>query len=401
VPATKSDNLQLLYQGSVKRVYAAAGNPDRLWFEFSDDYSVFDWGKMPDTIENKGRALTVLGAYFFERLADAQFWKNLKSSASLKKFSPDWLNEVWNTQAYNHVCHAGMPTHFHGLRSADGALLSLGEAAAAGGAVFMEVERAEVFRPVPAVVLGQPVYYYPPLLERAAKRLVPLEVVFRFGMPSGSSLKERLENNPDYRHQLGLHQPAKEGEFFDRGVLEFFTKLEPKDRLLSLSEALNISTLTADQFKDLSEFSVLLALALFTIFAEKGIELWDGKFEFIFDGRRIVLADSIGPDELRLIYEKLQLSKEMIRQVYRGSDWEKNLKKAQKLAVERGSLDWKTICQDELHSQPDVLPASFKSKINQLYGVLANHVSGQALFAQQPELKPFAGELHAENKSCK
>jgi phosphoribosylaminoimidazole-succinocarboxamide synthase len=251
------------------------------------------------------------------------------------------------------------------------------------------------------VVLGQPVYYYPPLLERAAKRLVPLEVVFRFGVPSGSSLKERLEHNPDYAQQLGLREPAREGEFFDRGVLEFYTKLEPKDRLLSLSEALNISTLTADQFKDLTEFSVLLSLALFHMFAEKGIELWDGKFEFVFDGRRIVLADSIGPDELRLIYEKLQLSKEMIRQVYRGTAWEKNLKQAQKLAVERGSLDWKSICREELHSQPDILPASFKSKIDKLYPVLANHCSGQPLFAQQPDLKRFADELHAEKPSCK
>ena len=38
-------------------------------FLFSDDFSVFDWGKMPDPILNKGRALAVMAAYNFEQLA--------------------------------------------------------------------------------------------------------------------------------------------------------------------------------------------------------------------------------------------------------------------------------------------------------------------------------------------
>ena len=37
-------------------------------FHFSDRYSVFDYGEMPDIIENKGKALCMLSAYFFEIL---------------------------------------------------------------------------------------------------------------------------------------------------------------------------------------------------------------------------------------------------------------------------------------------------------------------------------------------
>lgn len=37
-------------------------------FVFSNRYSVFDWGEMPNHIEHKGRALCMLGAYFFEKL---------------------------------------------------------------------------------------------------------------------------------------------------------------------------------------------------------------------------------------------------------------------------------------------------------------------------------------------
>ena len=37
-------------------------------FIYSDRYSVFDWGEMPDKIPNKGESIAILGAYFFEKL---------------------------------------------------------------------------------------------------------------------------------------------------------------------------------------------------------------------------------------------------------------------------------------------------------------------------------------------
>ena len=37
-------------------------------FHFSDRYSVFDWGEMPDHIGAKGAALCLMGAYCFEQL---------------------------------------------------------------------------------------------------------------------------------------------------------------------------------------------------------------------------------------------------------------------------------------------------------------------------------------------
>ncbi len=39
-------------------------------FSFSDRYSVFVWGEMPDHIESKGAALCTMGAYCFERLEE-------------------------------------------------------------------------------------------------------------------------------------------------------------------------------------------------------------------------------------------------------------------------------------------------------------------------------------------
>lgn len=58
--------------GSVKDLKilknAGTNNTGEGVFNFSDRYSVFDWGEMPDTIPDKGAAIAILGAYFFEEL---------------------------------------------------------------------------------------------------------------------------------------------------------------------------------------------------------------------------------------------------------------------------------------------------------------------------------------------
>ncbi|HEY9867888.1 MAG TPA: phosphoribosylaminoimidazolesuccinocarboxamide synthase, partial [Candidatus Obscuribacterales bacterium] len=243
------------------------------------------------------------------------------------------------------------------------------------------------------------VYYYSRRPVDVRRRLVPLEVVFRFGMPPGSSLTRRLEEDPDYARTLGLSGQPREGEWFAHPVIELFTKLEPKDRLLSLQEALLISCLTPEQFQDMIELSYDTALALYDLLAARGIELWDGKFEFISGEEGLMLADSIGPDELRLVYKGHNLSKEMIRQVYRGSRWESSLKEAQALATEKGRPEqWRQIARTLLKVEPEPLPADFKSAIDKLYGVIANHVIGKKVFDDHPTLDEFVKTIPGTHK---
>ena len=83
-------------------------------FLFTDDYSVFDWGKMPDTIPEKGATLCAMGAFNFEMLADA-----------------------------------GEPTHYRGLRTgADDAVVPLSEATEPPREIGRASCRERVFRAV-------------------------------------------------------------------------------------------------------------------------------------------------------------------------------------------------------------------------------------------------------------
>ncbi len=395
MPSPKAQNIELLYEGSVKRVFQSPYKADRLLFEFTDDYSVFDWGKMPETIANKGLSLVALGAYFFEELSKPQRWSSLASSPHLKKFDKAWLKARFEHPVGIELCQSGAKSHFQDLLVPSGQRIKYKQIGSLNQPVYMEVLKAEVERPVLHHVLGHPLYFYSQRKNVAAPRLVPLEIVFRFGMPSGSSLKSRLERDPDYLRVLGLKEIPAEGALFEHPVLEFFTKLEPKDRLLSIQEASLMSGLNADQFEKLTEFTLCLALALYVIFAERNIELWDGKFEFVLAASGLMLADSIGPDELRLLYKDCHLSKEMIRQVYRGGRWETSIKQAQQLAKERNVTGWKEICRKELKAEPEPLSPLFKAVVDKLYGALTNHVTGHEVFRDQPSLEGFVQSLPA------
>lgn len=393
MPPSKTQNLQLVYEGSVKRVWQSPYRADRLQFEYTDDYSVFDWGKMPDTIANKGMSLVALGAFFFEELSRPERWAGLSSSRLLKQFDKHWLKRRFEHAQFSALTQSGAKSHFQSLIVPNGQRIKYNQVTNYTGPIFMEVSKAEVDRPVTQNIMGQTLFFYPQRKNVAAPRLVPLEVVFRFGMPQGSSLKGRLEKDPDYLFVLGLERMPEEGKFFPHPVIEFFTKLEPKDRLLTAQEAALMSGLNPDQFEKLIEYSLDLALALFVLFGEKGIELWDGKLEFVLGAGGLLLADSVGPDELRLLYRGCHLSKEIIRQVYRGGKWETTIKEAQKLALTRPGSDWKEICRSELRCEPEPLPANFKVVIDKLYGCLANHVIGQDLFKDHPSLDGFIDAL--------
>ncbi len=389
-----SVNLQdliLVYDGSVKRVWRPAGDDGTYWFEFTDDYSVFDWGKMPDTIANKGKALAALGAFFFQHLADNKTWINLQESSHLLKFNQDWLRKLFNQSSFNRLTTHGARHHYQGLVTSDGAATTIEQIPAQQ--TYMAVTKAEVERPEATSILDQTVFYYTNKITDVRK-LVPLEVVFRFGMPAGSSLKSRLKADPGYAQILGLSVLPEDNQWFERPVLEFYTKLEPKDRLLSVQEALTISGLTPARFEELTELAYVTALAIYHHFAERGIELWDGKFEFLEDHKGLLLADSIGPDELRLVFSGRSLSKEMIREFYRGSNWQMAIAKAQKLAAQENRLDWQKICIDDLGEQPDNLSPQFKAVADKLYGVLANHTIGYSVFDQHPTLPQFIDSIN-------
>lgn len=345
----------ILYQGSVKNLRGHS-NSDQIIFEYSDRYSVFDWGEMPDALEKKGLALAAMAELFFIELEKP--WKQwtcsdsgLAHSVELKKLQTE-----------------GLITHRVGLVDENENSISLPKTSR-----YWKVKSCA--RELPNFTNGKFDYsfYQTPAAKKPEKLLlIPLEVVFRFGAPHGSSFFKRA--TAEYCQELGLSQIPSANDKFSKIVIEYFTKLEPSDRFLKKTEAKVLAGLSDEEEMRLRTLTSLIALRVKDLFASIGLDLWDGKFEFAFTPEReICLVDAIGPDELRLLSASgIHVSKEILRKFYRNTSWYDGIEKAKMEAERQGEPQWKTFYLRSGGKEPDLLPISFREAISNMYLGLAN-----------------------------
>jgi phosphoribosylaminoimidazole-succinocarboxamide synthase len=273
-------------------------------FVFTDAYSVFDWGQMPDAIPDKGASLCTMGAFNFELLEDE-----------------------------------GVPTHYRGV-VADGEEHSLAAALDAGTA---PTEMAIDLTQVPDLPFEGGDYDYDAYHADAGENfLVPLEIVFRNRVGVGSSLRKRTD---PAEHGLDYDEWPDEEVVLPEAIVEFSTKYEEQDRYLSREEA--------DRIAGSADIGDLEAVArevnrVVTERAERaGFVHQDGKIECLSFEGEIRVADVVGTfDENRFSYEGTQVSKEVIRQYHKRtqSEWVDAVSAAKERAKEDGIADWKSLC---------------------------------------------------------
>jgi len=368
----------ITYEGSVKNVRMINAPTPRktgsAWFEYTNYYSVFDWGRMPDELKGKGEALAVLTAFLFEQIEDPQTWIDLRSSDcwNEKIDDPNFCTELKLSRTLYDLAGNGMRTHYQGVMDEAGKAVRLDDLKKPTNVI--SVAAANQLEPKPHEIDGRTFWDYTIFQNPKYKNfLVPLECIFRFGVPKGSSLMKRVKI-PGYPQSLGLKEEPKEGDWLPRPVVEFSTKHEPKDRYIDLTEAFNISGLEPEHFSSLAESNYLLAMYLTEVFGRAGFEVWDGKFEYTKDG----LADAIGPDELRLMKEGVQVSKEPIRQHHKTvqAGWYADVEKAER----EGGRDWVKYCKEQLHSEPKPMEPEFKELAENMYTALTNEVTEKQWF---------------------
>ncbi len=389
-----------LYRGSVKDLLGPVALPvtgrgtvDSLIFEYSDAYSVFDWGRMPDALARKGEALSILAAHWFEKLEAPDGWKRLVSGPEAASFLAEAsrfessARSPWARRAADlgeRLARSGLPTHYLGLLGKGEALERLSEVKAPSRR--LAVRRVEVARPRFERVLGREVPDYGPTREARSPKLIPLEFVFRFSCPAGSSLEERLCNDPAYLAERGFEdRKPGPGTRWAFPTIELFTKLEPSDRSVGYAEALAISGLAAPRLEEALLLSAWVALWLREDCGRVGLELADGKLEWALEvnpkgsganGGEVILVDAIGPDELRLLVGEVPLSKEFLRACHRATPWYDRVTEAKKRAGAQGVADWKS----GVGAGPEPLGARARETAEQLYPSLANAITGRDWF---------------------
>jgi phosphoribosylaminoimidazole-succinocarboxamide synthase len=309
-------------------------------FHFSDRYSIFDWGEMPDQIPGKGEALCLMGAYCFELLE--------------KK---------------------GIKTHYRGLVQ-KGKIVSFEEIE--DPTATMEINLVNVYKPKTRIAKGKIHYdygFYKPELKNC---LIPLEIIYRNGLPEGSSVFKRLEQGKITTQDLGLDHYPKPGEHLSKPVFDVSTKLEETDRYLTWNEAQRISGLTEQEVE--STLTVLGKVddTITQIASNANLQNEDGKIELAFDHQRaLMVVDVVGTlDECRFTYNGLQVSKEIARQFYKKTKWYKDVEEAKKTAETQGVKNWRTITR----SRPQKLSKQLKIIISEMYTAAANQLTRHKLF---------------------
>ncbi|MDI6859777.1 MAG: phosphoribosylaminoimidazolesuccinocarboxamide synthase [Methanocellales archaeon] len=307
-------------------------------FHFSDRYSVFDWGEMPDRIENKGSALCIMGAYCFERLEEK-----------------------------------GIKTHYRGLIQ-DEKLVTTDELKAPTST--MEISLVRVFHPKARREGKKLKYDYGVFTPNLANFLIPLEIIYRNGVPEGSSVFERL--NAGLRPEdIGLDHTPLPGERLDRPIFDVSTKLEERDRYVTWVEAQELAGLSDDEIVEMRDMLMHIDDLITETASKAGLENEDGKVEFAFDpNRKLMVVDVVGTlDECRFTYGGVHVSKEIARQYYKGTNWYKDVVEAKKEAGIKGIKDWKSLC-----SKPPKLDRDLKKMVSEMYMAAASEFTGLHLF---------------------
>jgi len=321
-------------------------------FVFSDRYSVFDWGEMPQKIEGKGKALCIIGAYFFEKLE-----------------------------------RMGIKTHYRGLVE-EGKTKRLEEL---NGAVnVMEVQLLRVLKPE----LRDEKYNYSIYKTEKANLLIPLEIIYRNYLLPQSSMYKRIQQGEVDIQSLGLKELPEKGIKLASPVLDVSTKLESRDRYLSWEEARQISGLSDEKLKEVMNIVRTANTVISDKLEKTGLINIDGKLEFGTDVEgNIIVADVTGtPDECRFALKEdekfIHMSKEILREYYKGGSWYQEVKEAK---PNYGS-DWK----QKVNEKPEPAPEKIITAVAHIYQSLCNAITGRKWF-DCPDLEEVLNKLKTLN----
>jgi len=310
-------------------------------FHFSDRYSVFDWGEMPDLIDGKGAALCMMGAYCFERLEEK-----------------------------------GVKTHYRGLVDASGKVVRFDELKQPSS--VMEFNLVNVYKPKAFVQNGKLKYDYSVYKPTLKNCLIPLEIIYRNGLPEGSSVFKRLEQGLVSLEDLGLDHYPKAGEKLAKPIFDVSTKLEEGDRYVGWAEAQQIACLTDSELEEVKSLLLMVDETITQIASKACFVNEDGKIELAFDPlRRLMVVDVVGTlDECRFTYDGLHVSKEIARQYYRKTEWFRDVEEAKKKAKEQGVEDWKRLVK----TKPQELDPKLKDIIIKTYMATSNDLTEKRIF---------------------
>ena len=199
--------------------------------------------------------------------------------------------------------------------------------------------------------------------------LIPLEVIARYYV-AGSFL-DRLKKNPGMAEEYGIDE-IRYGVKLKEPLVEFTTKLEEHDRLITEDEAKKIAGLRDSELEEITEAVLRIDGHINGEVEKRGLIHVDGKKEFAFDeNRELMIVDTFATaDEDRWWdageYSRgnlRELSKEFVRRYYRESGYHEKLMEAREKGL----------------PEPEIppLPEDVAARVSEIYINMYERLTGQ------------------------
>ncbi len=316
-------------------------------FTYRDQYSVFDWGKMPmpngKAMDN--RPVALMAAFNHEMLA-----------------------------------HQGIPVCYMGAVAEDGTVQSM-EWFRAQGKVprTLRMRMVNIFKPSFDPKTGK--WDYSTFQNPPANNYVhPIEFIWRQEAGPDSSFWKNVAKGNYKPSDFGLPERLKPGDSFPFPVLDHSSKYEPHDRYFSPQIAQQLAAIPKDRWEAMCEMRQKMNISLSGYAGRLGLRRPDGKQEmlvFVEGGKtRDMLADVAGtPHEDRIEYLTesgiwVKSSKQTPRDYNKllNPKWAKQCEEAKARAEREGLPNWKELVTE----RPIPLEPMFFEQYNNMMRALAN-----------------------------
>ncbi len=297
----KFDTINPYYNGSVQKLYSVTDDPGSLVSETSMGGSVFDVGTIFD-IEGSDTARAGFRHLVYRSLMDVDEWADMEDYIKTH-WGEDYFQKTPIIQkTLEKVKNTGLKTHHQGMIGGDDEKLYTNAFPEKLSNLTM-IKKYNIYKPESVRFMSAQLYDYEKFYGND-QFVIPLEQIVRFGVTSGSSILRKYNAQSEsgkkaYLQELGVANELVPWETFSTPLIDLTTKYEPEDRNISRQEALLISGIGGDMFKESLARAILASFMVHKIFNRMGLNLWDLKWEIAKDGDDLVFVDTLDTDSVR------------------------------------------------------------------------------------------------------
>ncbi len=390
--AVKFDRANPYYNGSVQKLYSVIDDPGSLVSETSMGGSVFDVGTIfsingSDTVRAGFRHLV------YQSLMDVDEWVDIESYIKVHWGQDYFLNNTIIQETLEKIKSTGLKTHHQGMIGRDDGKLYTNSFPQELSNLTL-IKKYNIYKPEPVTFMNAHLYDYEKYYGND-QFVIPLEQIVRFGVTSGSSILRKYNALSDsgknaYLRELGVANELVPWQTFDAPLIDLTTKYEPEDRNISRQEALLVSGIGGDLFKESLVRAILASFMVHRIFNRMGLNLWDLKWEIARDGQDLVFVDTLDTDSVRatLICNVeghnyiVNFNKQSMRDYYIcvHDEWYAAVNKTKKEAAQTGenfTAILKQGQQEGLYPETPVVDNTFMKIQEEKYLVIKDFITGE------------------------